>query len=180
MTLTLLDPRFWLAAVVWTALVGGTSYLAGHLDATEKAELEANARAVEAIQAVIDDNAKTLDRERTLRALDHAAHQDFARKQEVAKDETNRLIAGLRTGAVRLRAPITNSQSCAPASGQAAAGSGAQGYAELGQDAAVQLVGLLERGDTGIRKHAEVVDRYERLRLACAGNSTTTNEGTTP
>jgi hypothetical protein len=163
-----LDPRFWLAFIIWTALVTLGAYAFGHSDATATAKVAEAGRTKIALAVLAAENDKELAKERQLRADDRAALDKFQLENSHAKAETDRLISDLRRDVVRLRVPIRPSRQAEPApGGPAPDGVGAQGQAELTADASEFVVGLLARGDEGIRKHAEVVDRYERLRLAC-------------
>lgn len=169
-----LDPRFWLAFIVWTGLVVLGAYAFGHSEATATAKAEEAGRTAQALAGLASENAKVLANERTLRAADRAALDTFQLKESHAKAETDRLISDLRRDVVRLRVPIRATGAAKPhPGGQAPEQLGEEGHAELSSDGSIFLVGLLARGDEGIRKHAEVVDRYERLRLACNDESPT-------
>lgn len=165
----LLNPWFILVFIVWTAAVAGFS---GHYAAENAREVAAAAELVRtnaALEAQAKADAAVLAHERDLRMADRTSYNQFIREQNNAKAVADRLIADLRRDVVRLRVPVIRPAGAAEAvpGGPAAAGTGDSGYAELSPDAAGFLVGLLERGDEGIRKHKEVVARYERLRLAC-------------
>lgn len=168
-----LRPGLWLALLVWTLLTAGLGMLYGAEQVREDAMLEEQGRTVQAIQRVIDENAKVLADEKDLREQDRKRFTTYREEQANAKAESDRFIADLRRGAVRLRAPVRSVCGAAPdAVGPAAAGTEREGHAELTNDASEFLDGLLARGDTGIRKHAAVVDLYENLRQKCSAPST--------
>lgn len=168
-----LNPLFWLVLLVWTLACFGIGALYGAEQVREAAKLEEQGRTVEAIQHVIDANAKVLANEKDLREQDRKRFTTYREEQTRATSETNRLISSLRRDAIRLRVPVRAVCGAAPdGSGPAAAGTGAEGHAELTPDAGEFVVNLLARGDTGIRKHAAVVDLYENLRQKCSAPST--------
>lgn len=170
---TLLNPWILLGAIVWTGLVASAGYMTGAERATEVADAKAARLHAAALQQQIDADAEVLRIERDLRARDRAAYDNFYKESSRAKAETDRLIAGLRSDVIRLRVPVR--YTCPAAKEDAgrspAPGTGEQGYAELDPGTAEDLVTVTRRGDDAIRKHSEVVDRYERLRLACTGES---------
>lgn len=171
----LLNPWCWLALIVWTGIVaaGAGSYAAG--EARKQAELDEQKRTTAALQAQATENEQVMLRERALRNADHTEFNKYFEDAEHEKAAATRLVADLRNDVKRLRVPIIRPvrEETADAGGPTAAATGQEGYAELTPDAGAFLVGLLARGDEGIRKHAAVVDRYERLRLACTASSTT-------
>jgi hypothetical protein len=167
------DPRVWLAMLMWTMVMLGIGALYGSEQAREDAVLEANRITVQALNRQATANDNVLTNERALRALDRERFTTY--REETAREEisTKRLIASLRSDALRLRVPVRSVCGAAPdASGPAAARAGSEGFAELTANASEFVVGLLARGDTGIRKHAAVVDLYENLRQKCSAPST--------
>jgi prophage endopeptidase len=167
------DPRAALiklaAGLVWSLAVAAGCYHWGDRVATARDQLAEVTRTAKAVQAQADADAQVLADERALRHADQLAFTKYQQEQANAQEATNRLISDLRRGAVRLRIPVVGAV-CAVApdgSGPAAGGTGAQGYADLDPGTAENLVRLTDRGDSAIRKHAEVVDRYERLRVQC-------------
>lgn len=156
------------AFCLWSlALIIGTSlYVAGELG--EAAKLEKARAVAAALQAQAVEHAQLLAGERALRAADAQKFTVFKQEQDRAQAEKDRFISDLRRDVVRLRVPIRpRAPEGTPGTRPAATGSGDEGHAELTADAAQFVVDLLARGDTAIRKHGEVVDRYERLRLTC-------------
>ena len=172
--ITLFDPRLWAAAI----LCIGLSFFAGSWHgadvATEKARVAEAGRTAKALAALAEENDKEMAKERVLRTADRTALNKFTKEHDDAQAQTDRLIADLRHDVVRLRIPIRAPRAAqADAGGPPSSRTGEEGHSELSQDGAEFLVGLLARGDEGIRKHAEVVDRYERLRVACTSDSPT-------
>ena len=172
--ITLFDPRLWAAAI----LCIGLSFFAGSWHgadaATEKARVAEAGRTAQALAGLAKEKDAELAKERALRTIDRTALNKFTKEQEDAKAETDRVIAGLHRDVIRLRIPVRAPRQATQDAGRpAAAATGEEGRAELTADASEFLVGLLARGDEGIRKHAEVVDRYERLRVACTTDSPT-------
>lgn len=155
-------------ALVAAALFG---FVAGRESAEDDARLH-QAKVNQAAYAEWSKtNLRTIERERELRRTERAAYEKYYATQENRNRETDRLVADLRRDAVRLRVPVRRDpQACAVPGGSLAAGTGEEGHAELGADASVFLVGLLKRGDDAIAKHAEVVDRYDRLAAQCAAH----------
>lgn len=169
---TLLNPWILLGAIVWTALVATAGYMTGSERATEVAEAKAARLHAAALQQQIDADAELLRIEQDLRARDKAAYDNFYEESNRAETQADRLIADLRRDVVRLRVPVRYTCPATEDAGRsAAAGTGTEGYAELDPGTSEALVTLTERGNSAIRKHGEVVDRYERLRLACTGGS---------
>lgn len=161
----LLNPTFWIVLLVWTALAAGYAYDYG----MEKSRLEQQTITVKALEEQIAASSRVLKAERALRTADNAAFITFKEKQEHEQKITGQLVADLRSDNRRLRVPVRRPICAGPAAagGPATTGPVEEGHSELTADAGEFLVGLLARGDDGIRKHAEVVDRYERLRTAC-------------
>ncbi|WP_168798512.1 lysis system i-spanin subunit Rz [Herbaspirillum sp. ST 5-3] len=165
----LLDPRFWLAIVIWTAAVAFVSHDRGERLAMKEAERKELKASVGALEDKIRIDAETREKERRLvRILDNR-YDKYQQEELDAKAKADRLIADLRSHVRRLSIPVSYA-SCAaganPAAG-AAGGSSQEGRADITAGAGEFLVRLADRGDTAIRKHAEVVDRYELLRQAC-------------
>lgn len=181
--ITLLDPRLWLAAIICCALSFFAGSWHGASVATDAAKVAEAGRTATALAGLAQADAKTLADERALRKTDRESFDKYTKEHDDAKAETDRVIAGLHRDVIRLRVPIRAPRAAAPdAGGSPTTPVGQQGYAELTSDAAEFLVSLLARGDEGIRKHAEVVDRYERLRVACTSESPTDvpSQGSTP
>lgn len=168
--LKLINPYVLLGALVGALLCWGAGYATGYSRADDAARLRETKNLNRALAQERREAARVLKDERGLRAADAAAHLKFYEETQREKHATDRLISDLRGDVKRLRVPVRYScPAAAAAGGSAAPGPGQEGHAELTPDAGAFLVGLLARGDEGIRKHAEVVDRYERLRQACAG-----------
>lgn len=169
---SLIDPRVWGVAVLWTVLVAFAGNWHGSSTATEAARIDEAGRTATALQGQKDADAIVLADERKLRDEDKKRLDTFFKENDDAKNEDAQLIADLRSDNKRLRIPIIRAPDQAEAAGNrpAASGTGEEGYAELTPDAGVFLVGLLARGDEAIRKHAEVVDRFERSRLLCTSD----------
>jgi hypothetical protein len=171
-----------LAGIVWTLAMLAGGYAWGDHTATERAELAEAKRTAQAVQAKADADAIVLAQERALRSADAADFANFKQDRANELAEKNRRIACLSSGACRVFIPVR--QTCAAhqdAGGPAAAGTAPDGYAELDPKVARDLDDIAYRGDQAIRKHAEVVRRYERLRQACTAPSTPpTTEELTP
>jgi hypothetical protein len=160
----LLNPTFWIVICVWTALTAIYCVDVG----AERERFKQQANTIEQLKDQADAAAKVLQRERDLRTEDRTEFARFKEESTHAKEHDDQLIADLRSDNRRLRVPIRRPAApSADGSGSVAAGTGGEGYAELSADAGIFLVDLLHRGDEAIRKHGEVVDRYERLRIAC-------------
>jgi hypothetical protein len=171
--IALLDPRLWLALVLWTAAVAFLSYQqgAGHeRKEAERRELKASNDALEE-KARLDADATARQRH-LARVLDNR-HEKYFQEERDAKVKTDRLIADLRADNRRLSIPVRNPACPAGADPDAgtAAGTGAEGRADLTAGASEFLVRLADRGDAAIRKHAEVVDRYQLLQQFCEGRA---------
>lgn len=170
MTLTLLDPRFWLAAVLWTAAVAFLSHERGARVERKLAQAEDTRKTNEALQAKADADANTREIERLMAKTLATRQERYEQEKARAKSETDRLIADVRANARRLSIPVrTHCEAGTASSGAIAGGSGQEGRAELDPGAGEFLISLTARGDNAILKHAEVVDRYELLRKACTG-----------
>lgn len=172
--LKMLNPYVLLGALAGALLIWGAGYATGYDRADDAAQLREATNLNRAMAGQRAEAAKVLKDERDLRKADAAAHAKFYEETQRAKESTDRLIADLRGNVKRLRVPVRYSCPAAPdAGGSAAAGPGTEGYAELDGETSADLAALTIRGDTAIRKHAEVVDRYERLRLTCSGGTPT-------
>lgn len=160
----LLNPAFWLCIIAWTVF---TAYFARDYGA-EQERFKQQALTIQALEAQEKAAAKVLADERQLRTDDRNEFIKFKEKDDHAHQISDQLLSDIRRDNRRLRVPVRR-QVC-PAqdgSGPAAAGTGEEGYAELTVDFSEEIIGFLTRGDDAIRKHAEVVGRYERLRQAC-------------
>jgi len=164
-----LDPRAWLALIIWTACV---AFFADHR-ATKIERTAAEARelkiSIEARDAKIAADKDTKARENKLaQAFDARVAQTY-KDQQSEKAAADRLIADLRNRNKRMSIPVVDTVCRVGANGSApaAAGSGAEGRADLTPGAAEFLAGLAQRGDAAIRKHATLVDLYNELRNAC-------------
>jgi endonuclease YncB( thermonuclease family) len=169
----LMDPRFWLAVVLYTLTVAATTghYVSRYV--THEARLAEVQRTAAAVAEQAKADALVLADERALHKADLADFETYRKENTDAHAEKDRLIARLRAGTERLRVPVR--QVCPAASdagGPAAGGAGGEGYAELSPDASEFLVNLLQRGDDAIRKHGQVVDRYNRLLAKCTSART--------
>lgn len=179
--MTILDPRLWLAIIVLTvaALFIGMHF--GAASSRQEAVAEEAKRTDAALKAKDKADKAVLADERDLRAKDQEAHDLYVKDKDRETAKTNAYINCLHAGRCALRVPVTiraDRDAKQDAAGPAAGGPGREGYAELTSDASHFLVDLLARGDNAIRKHAEVVDRYERLRVKCSANDPpTTTEG---
>jgi len=173
----LLNPWFWLAIVAWTVLVA--CYAADW--AGDNARVEQIQMTVQAMAEQKKAADKVLAKERQLRTDDRRSFDQFKKEHDDAKKDADRVIADLRRDNLRLRVPV---RAIYPAttdgSRSTAAGTGSEGHAELAPDAAEFVASLLTRGDSAIRKHAEVVDRYERLRGACMKREPISNSPVLP
>lgn len=165
----LIDPRFWLGIVLWTAVVSFVSHDRGERQAKKEAERKELKASNDAMNEKIRIDAETRETERRLvRILDNR-YEKYQQEENDAKAKADRLIADLRANVRRLSIPVVY-QACAAGANPdpgAAAGSSQEGRADLTPGAGEFLVRLAERGDAAIRKHAEVVDRYELMRQAC-------------
>lgn len=183
-TIKLMDWRDWLVKISVLVIVALAAHALGcregYAVAHDKARQEEAGRTAQAVQQQVDADTKVLATERALRDSDRKSFDTYRKEQANALAEKDRFIARLRTGAERLRVPVVGAV-CPAAQdpgGSAAARAGGEGYAELSGDGAQFLVDLLERGDVAIRKHAEVVDRYNRLLQACTGAGATSQVDT--
>jgi hypothetical protein len=180
--ITLFDPRLWLAAIICIALSFFAGSWHGASEATDKARVAEAGRTASALAGLAKEKDATIADERKLRAADRTAFDKYVKEQDDDTAAKDRTIACLRAGTCVVRVPIRAPRKAPEdASGPATSGPREEGQAELTPDAGIFLVDLLARGDEGIRKHAEVVDRYERLRVACTSDSPTDvpNQGTT-
>lgn len=155
--------------LVGTALFAGGWWI-GASHARRDAAVAEQARTFAAVSRQAELDAATLAREHALRVADRAEYDTYRKEQDHAQAAANRLISDLRRDVVRLRVPVIRpaGPAASDAGGPAAGRPGENGYAELSPDAGAFVVGLLERGDEAIRKHAEVVKRYNRLAEACS------------
>lgn len=174
--MSLLDPRFWGAIALWTAIVAFGANWHGASVATEKAAAEEVVRTAAAVSAKGTADAKILADERKLRADDRKGYNDYVKETQDAHAEKDRTISCLRSGACRVLAPIRPPHQAQQASsGPAPAGPSQEGYAELSEEAGILLQVVGSEADDWVRKHAEVVDRYERLRVMCTAEDPPTN-----
>lgn len=164
-----LNPWILLGAVLWTAFVGAMGYKHGHDTATDAALV----REAVATQAAQDEqgrlNAERLATQRAMvRQMDNQ-HENYYREANDAKAKTDRVIADMRRRNAGLRIPASCPDRDPAGAGNTglAAGSGREGYAELSPDDSGEILRALQRGDTAIRKHGAVVDRYNALADAC-------------
>lgn len=162
-----------LTGLLLMAVVCVSGLVIGYHTGVKRANAAAELREAKAVALALKEQAATNDRilagERKLRADNLAEYSKYIEGAQDASNEKDKLIAGLRRDVVRLRVPIHIAKPAGDpgASGSTAAGPGEEGHAELTADASEFLVDLLARGDEGIRKHAVVVDMYEKLRLSC-------------
>jgi hypothetical protein len=147
--MTLLDPRFWLCLIVWTAIVAiGADY---HGDSTARA-----AMAMEAKDAKID-----LDRE-LRRGVDSISTQ--ARKDKAhAKATINSLRAAVRAGALRLSVPVS---SCV--AGHSRSGTG-EARAELLPAFSEEVLDDYADADDAVLDLNECIDKYNAVRNGTKG-----------
>ena len=144
-------------------------YMSGYNAHKAETALRDEKAAKEALADKIAADAETRTRETALAAeFDRRIalnHQEQANE----KADADRLIADLRSRNKRLSIPIAKPvcQAGTDAGTGTAAGTGAEGRAELTGPAAETLIGIAQRGDAAIRKHATVVDLYNDLRQAC-------------
>jgi len=164
-----LDPRAWLALIIWTAAV---AFFADHR-ATKIERTAGEARELkisnDAKDKKIAADAESKAQERKLAAaFDQRIAQTY-KDQANEKAAADRLIADLRNRNKRLSIPVTDTfcRVGTDGSSPAAAGSGAEGRSDITPGAAEFLARLAERGDNAIRKHATLVDLYNDLRNAC-------------
>ncbi|PZP30436.1 MAG: hypothetical protein DI603_15035 [Roseateles depolymerans] len=128
-------------------------------------------------RAISDQHAQALAaaNERQ-RAVEEALRADLARQQQTfneamthEKDQHQRLLAGLRSGAVRLSVPVVTAGGsvCAAAAGgdpAAAAGDRHEARAELAPEAAANLAAVADDGNTAIVQLNACIDRYNAVR----------------
>lgn len=119
------------------------------------------------VAAVQLARAERVEREKESAAAD-ALYQQAAKRLEVesrAKSETDSLRADLRTARVRLSIPVA---SCAvPEAGAdpaLAAGSGAEGRAELLPEAAERIIAIAIDSDRAMRERNAVIAAYNAVR----------------
>jgi hypothetical protein len=164
----LASPAFWLVILLWTLGVATASWCYSEHIATQEAQLDEAKRTATALDAKGKVDTAVLDRERQLRRSDRESFDKWRKEHSDADAKTERLVADLRADNRRLRIPVRAVCPSAPnGGGPIAGGFGQEGYADLTAGAAEFLVRIAGRGDDAIRKHAEVVDAYERLRQKC-------------
>jgi hypothetical protein len=162
-----------LVSILMMLAIGFYGYHLGDKHATAAALVAEQGRTATALAKLAKEDKAVLDQERALRAIDRHNFDYFIQGEADAKIETARIISGLQRDVIRLRIPIRpRGDAAAPEGGPAAGAAGEEGHAELTADASEFLVILADRGDEGIRKHAAVVDAYERLRTACTTDPT--------
>lgn len=161
----LLNPTFWLVICVWTAFIG---FYAADLGA-ERERLKQTEITARALEKQSEANEKVLAAERRLRTDNLKAFDTYRQEQAHADQARDQLLTDLRRDNLRLRIPVRNPVRPAAhdADRPAPEGTEREGFSEPAIEFSEHVVGLLTRGDTAIRKHALVVDAYERLRLAC-------------
>jgi hypothetical protein len=163
-------PQVLLLVALTLVIACFVSYQAGGYIARADALATEKARTQIAVDKLKQENEGVLNLERATRVADKTRFDQFMKKADDEKVKSDKLIADLRTRAVRLYAPVRAYCPAAQVPGGAIAeGAGQEGRAELTPDAGEFLVRLLDRGDSAIRKHIEVVDRYDRLAAACSG-----------
>jgi hypothetical protein len=166
----LFDPRFWLSIVIWTAAVAFVAHDRGERQATKEAERKELKASNDALEAKIRIDAETREKERRLVRLLDNRYDKYHQEEIDEKARADRLIADLRANARRMSIPVSYAPCAAGSAADpgVAGGSGQEGRADLTPGAGEFLVRLAERGDVAIRKHAEVVDRYELMRKECS------------
>lgn len=158
--------------VLVALVVGLIGFFMGLDSGRDSAKASAMKAAAAAYAKLTATNKATVEAERELRRVERTSYEKYYKAQEKKTYEADRLIADLRADTRRLRVPVRRVPGACPVQGgSATAGTGEEGHAELSPDAGEFLVSLLKRGDTAILKHAEVVDRYDRLAAACAAHN---------
>lgn len=165
----LLNPTFWLAICVWTAFVAVYCVDVGE----ERERLKQTELTARALEKQAEANERVLATERKLRTDNLKAFDTYRQEQLHADQARDQLLTDLRRDNRRLRIPTSSVCRAAPAAGGETADRPLdEGFAELDERTTDALVSIASRGDTAIRKHAAVVDAYERLRLACTAQHT--------
>ena len=150
-------------ALVVTTL--GGAYWKGRADANSKwearvAEMEAASQkklleATNAVRRVETEAAQRL----------HDVSVQYAREVKDAKLEKDRVLAGLRSGGIRLSVPTTNSCRYPEALNPSfASGDRNEARAELATEAAATLVSIAAEGDEAIRQLNACIDAYNEIR----------------
>lgn len=161
----LLNPTFWLAICVWTAFIAVSAADYG----AERERVKQVQMSADALEKQARANDEVLARERALRTADRTEFAKYKEEQAHAEEATRKRIADVERDNRRLRVPVRRPVCAGPADAGGTAGPDVvpEGFADLTAGASALLLDLTARGDTAIRKHAAVVDAYERLRLAC-------------
>lgn len=170
---SLFNPKFWLLFLIWTAGIAVFAYQSGHRDERKAAQIRELVITEKARIAKEEADEKVREAEADLTRILSERHTQYVQEQAHAKAENYRLIADVRALRRRLSIPgkCPDHRVEPGADTTIAGGSGTDGRAELDAGAGEFLISIAERGDNAIRKHAEVVERYELARKACAGQA---------
>lgn len=158
---------FAIVAAFWLGMLRG--YADGAQQERDAAELRERRVSDQHAQALARANERQRAVEAALRTdlADQAATFRKAMLHEQA--QRDRLVAGLRSGAVRLSVPVTAASGAAcgaPAGGSPAAAPGDRhpARAELAPAAAADLAALADDGDAATRQLNACIDAYDAVR----------------
>ena len=107
-----LNPYFWLIALIFLAVTGGSSYVAGRMDGKKLERSESQARDNKALIDVQEQlaqsqtNKATIERNSSLAMA--AAAETYQKELKNVSTQKNVIIDNLRAGAIRLRDPGTS------------------------------------------------------------------------
>lgn len=157
----LLDPRFWLAIVIWTAVVAFGSYNKGHSVAHTAAEAERGKANTAAALRLAEGTQIAL--ELTTAAMNDLAALTLKRNQErkndkAAADERN---ARFDDGTLGLFFNVENCGAAPSANSSVAAG---KTRAKLDASSSRFVSGLTDEGDAGIKDLNVCIDSYNAVR----------------
>jgi hypothetical protein len=170
--ISILDPRFMLALVVWTASVAFIADHRGEKRATQAAALrEARADAAAATTlASVTENVR--EKESLMVRSLHTIAVNHQREVSNEQTKINALRADVRSGAMRLSiAASACHPNTASADSTATAGDRAETRAELMPSASDALIGIVADGNRGILRANACADAYESVRAELAKQS---------
>jgi hypothetical protein len=160
----LIDPRFWLATLLWTAAILATGYMRGVHVTQKEARLEAKKLALQAAEDLNLETEKTRNTEKALQLL--LADRDRRHHEEKTKYEKtiDSLRGAVRTGDLRLRVAVKNCEAAAATDATSASGPGSEARAELMPETAAELISIAGEGDAAVRRANQCADLYEGVR----------------
>lgn len=158
-------------AFVGSALLATVlAYHLGAWDAEDRTRdaclAQEQARSAQHRQALQEASARIVHAEQQLQAQLTVLKQTHYQEIADAQARHDRLVAGLRAGAVRVSIPVAVPAACAAAAGGGPAAGHREARAELTPEAGAALAAIAHEGDTAILDLNRCVDAYAAARAA--------------